>query len=299
VPQGATEREIKQAFKKRALKLHPDVNQAVRGPPARRPAALALQWCPVTAAARGPWRCSCLRPVRGPCSPTLCQPGQPPTTTTTPQPDAQERFMEAKAAFETLSDSSQRAEYDMRLRMVSARAALWWQVQEHARRCALQGQVLPGAACCALRAEPGPCRRRCAQGFPGSSSSASWRGAGGTGSAGSRRPGGGAGGYGQQQQQQEDFYGLVGVIRGCCWQVLAQRAGLGAAAAQRAPARAARGAVGPGCSCSGGRHGLGSVAPGVQPPVPTPAPPCCRGLRSHPPTCRAVCETWVLGWLAG
>ena len=34
------------------------------------------------------------------------------------QPDAKERFMEAKAAFETLTDANQRREYDRRLRMV-------------------------------------------------------------------------------------------------------------------------------------------------------------------------------------
>lgn len=36
-----------------------------------------------------------------------------------PQPDAQQRFMEVKVAYEALSDSKQRAEYDRRLRMVS------------------------------------------------------------------------------------------------------------------------------------------------------------------------------------
>lgn len=35
-----------------------------------------------------------------------------------PAKDAKERFMEAKQAFETLSDPMQRAEYDRRLRMV-------------------------------------------------------------------------------------------------------------------------------------------------------------------------------------
>lgn len=34
------------------------------------------------------------------------------------QSDAQERFMEAKVAYETLSDGRQRAEYDRRMRMV-------------------------------------------------------------------------------------------------------------------------------------------------------------------------------------
>lgn len=37
-----------------------------------------------------------------------------------PQPDAKDRFMEAKAAFETLTDDKRRAEYDRRLRMVRA-----------------------------------------------------------------------------------------------------------------------------------------------------------------------------------
>ncbi|GLI65630.1 hypothetical protein VaNZ11_009200 [Volvox africanus] len=56
----ASSRDIKSAYRKLAMKLHPDVNKA---------------------------------------------------------PDAQQRFMEAKVAYETLSDSNQRAEYDRRLRM--------------------------------------------------------------------------------------------------------------------------------------------------------------------------------------
>ncbi len=61
VSESATEREIKSAYRKKALKLHPDVNKA---------------------------------------------------------PDAQQQFMEAKTAFETLVDPKQRAEYDRRYRMV-------------------------------------------------------------------------------------------------------------------------------------------------------------------------------------
>ncbi|GIL61992.1 hypothetical protein Vafri_16322 [Volvox africanus] len=60
VTQSASARDIKSAYRKLAMKLHPDVNKA---------------------------------------------------------PDAQQRFMEAKVAYETLSDSTQRAEYDRRLRM--------------------------------------------------------------------------------------------------------------------------------------------------------------------------------------
>ncbi|EFJ44743.1 molecular chaperone [Volvox carteri f. nagariensis] len=56
----ASERDIKSAYRKLAMKLHPDVNKA---------------------------------------------------------PDAQKRFMEVKVAYETLSDSKQRGEYDRRLRM--------------------------------------------------------------------------------------------------------------------------------------------------------------------------------------
>ena len=36
------------------------------------------------------------------------------------KPDAKDKFMEAKAAFETLMDEKKRAEYDRRLRMVNA-----------------------------------------------------------------------------------------------------------------------------------------------------------------------------------
>ncbi|KAF5836334.1 hypothetical protein DUNSADRAFT_6061 [Dunaliella salina] len=60
VSETANPREIKSAFRKKALKLHPDVNKA---------------------------------------------------------PDAQERFMEAKMAFQTLSDESARRDYDRKLRM--------------------------------------------------------------------------------------------------------------------------------------------------------------------------------------
>ncbi|GIL91740.1 hypothetical protein Vretimale_14887 [Volvox reticuliferus] len=60
VGQSASARDIKSAYRKLAMKLHPDVNKA---------------------------------------------------------PDAQQRFMETKVAYETLSDSKQRAEYDRRLRM--------------------------------------------------------------------------------------------------------------------------------------------------------------------------------------
>ncbi|GLC50072.1 hypothetical protein PLESTB_000339100 [Pleodorina starrii] len=60
VSQSASDRDIKSAYRKLAMKLHPDVNKA---------------------------------------------------------PDAQKRFMEVKVAYETLSDSRQRAEYDRRLRM--------------------------------------------------------------------------------------------------------------------------------------------------------------------------------------
>lgn len=82
--QGASEREVKAAYRKRALKLHPDVNKA---------------------------------------------------------PDAQQRFMEAKMAFETLSDPNARAEYDRRLRMVRAGVSrepylqqLQWNIRSQAAR---------------------------------------------------------------------------------------------------------------------------------------------------------------------
>lgn len=55
VPETATDKEIKAAYRKKAMKLHPDVNKA---------------------------------------------------------PDARERFIECKTAYETLADSSQRAAYD-------------------------------------------------------------------------------------------------------------------------------------------------------------------------------------------
>jgi DnaJ-class molecular chaperone len=68
VPSSASAKDIKTAFRKAALKLHPDVNKA---------------------------------------------------------PDAQQQFMEAKLAFETLSDDQQRAEYDRRLRMGFGSSADW------------------------------------------------------------------------------------------------------------------------------------------------------------------------------
>eukprot|EP00798_Chlamydomonas_sp_ICE-L_P001455 gene1455-32831_t len=60
VPQSCTAQEVKRSYRKKAMKLHPDVNSA---------------------------------------------------------PDAQERFMEAKAAYETLVNDASRTEYDRRLRM--------------------------------------------------------------------------------------------------------------------------------------------------------------------------------------
>lgn len=64
----ASDRDIKAAYRKHALNLHPDVNKA---------------------------------------------------------PDAQQRFMETKMAYETLSDPEARAEYDRRLRMVGGWVVLW------------------------------------------------------------------------------------------------------------------------------------------------------------------------------
>ncbi|GFH32541.1 J domain-containing protein, partial [Haematococcus lacustris] len=68
VDQAATEQDIKRSYRRKALKLHPDVNKAA---------------------------------------------------------DAQQQFMEAKMAFETLSDSRKRAEYDRRLRMGKGGASDW------------------------------------------------------------------------------------------------------------------------------------------------------------------------------
>ncbi|KAJ9525422.1 hypothetical protein QJQ45_003178 [Haematococcus lacustris] len=84
INQTASEREIKSAYRKKALKLHPDVNKAA---------------------------------------------------------DAQKQFMEAKMAFETLSNSQKRAEYDRRLRMEDLLRDLdkefsEWDKERKARRAA-------------------------------------------------------------------------------------------------------------------------------------------------------------------
>ena len=91
VTKTATAADVKQAFRKKALKLHPDVNKAVScGLGSIRQTASSWSGC------------------------------QEPLVRHALQSDAKERFMEAKEAFTVLSDAKTRAEYDRRQQVVTA-----------------------------------------------------------------------------------------------------------------------------------------------------------------------------------
>jgi curved DNA-binding protein CbpA len=85
-------KQIKQAFKKKALKLHPDVNKAVSSRHSRH-----FQWSDVGVQ----FRIVC----------TIMS-GSEMHACAWMQPDAKDRFMECKAAYQTLSDTRERAKYD-------------------------------------------------------------------------------------------------------------------------------------------------------------------------------------------
>lgn len=113
VPRNADLKQIKQAFKRKALKLHPDVNKAV----------------------------SVLHPM-----PSKLQVGYPAGNDLTdheshlkhgvlfpPQPDAKEKFMECKRAYQALSDTQQRSRYDREQVLLAQSASKLLMVQYNKR----------------------------------------------------------------------------------------------------------------------------------------------------------------------
>jgi hypothetical protein len=92
VPRNADLKQIKQAFKRKALKLHPDVNKAVS---VLHPMPRKLR---VTYPAGNEFTNHECHLKSGVLLPL--------------QPDAKEKFMECKRAYQALSDTQQRSRYD-------------------------------------------------------------------------------------------------------------------------------------------------------------------------------------------
>jgi hypothetical protein len=157
VAETANERDIKRAYRQKALKLHPDVNKAVRvqadcvcrAPPGGGGTGFptARVWHLLNDILSRALRCSCLaamtarqavlhctRHTASPeacdscvcCSawPTWCLPHCHLGCPCLLQPNAEAQFLEVKNAFTVLSDPQQRAAYDRQLRGVSAVACL-------------------------------------------------------------------------------------------------------------------------------------------------------------------------------